>query len=158
VTGVVEWTSSDPSVARVSSLVRPGSVTTAAPGTAGLAARLGGVSGSAPLQVIADGLTGLSITAPGTLHVGSAATATATATLSGGGSQALEEDVVWSSDAPGVLGVSNAPGGRGRLLGLSAGTTTLRARTRTGLQPGAQASAVVTVTPAALRTAPLADR
>ena len=58
--------------------------------------------------------------------------------------------MVWSSDAPSVVAVSNAPGGRGRVLALAPGTTTLRAHTRAGLPP-LQASAVVTVSPAALR-------
>jgi len=153
VTGLVEWTSSEASVARVSSLVRAGWVSALGPGTTTLAAHLDGVTGSAVLQVTSDRISGLSITAPPTLTVGSGATATATAALSGGGTQGLGEDVVWSSDAPGVLAVSNAPGGRGRLVGVAPGTTTLRARTRPGLQNGAQASTVVTVGAAGLRSA-----
>ncbi len=150
VTGLVEWSSSDPTVATVSSVVRPGWVTTLRTGTTSLGARFAGLSGSAPLQVSGDSLTKLSLSAPGSLPQGSSATAIATATLSGGGSQQLGEDVVWSSDAPAVLGVSNAPGARGRLLALAPGTATVRARTRAGLPP-VQATAVVTVSAPPLR-------
>jgi len=150
VTGRVEWTSSAPTVATVSSVVRPGWTSALQPGTTLLGARLAGLSGSAPLQVVGDGVTALTVFAPGTLQQGTVATASATATLSGGGQQPLGEEVVWSSDNPGVLGVSNAPGARGLLLGLQPGTATLRARTRPGLAP-AQATAVVTVSAPALR-------
>jgi hypothetical protein len=114
-----------------------------------IGARLSGVTGAAALQVSTEGLVGLSIAAPPTLQSGAGGTAVATATLSGGGLQRLDEDVVWSSDTPAILGVSNAPGGRGRLMALAPGTTTLRARTRAGIAP-LQASAVLTVSAPAL--------
>ncbi|MGZ6132097.1 MAG: hypothetical protein ACXWLF_08730, partial [Myxococcaceae bacterium] len=149
VTPLVEWTSTDPGVALVSSIVRPGWVTTLRSGTTMIGARLPGVIGTAALQVSTEGLVGLSISAPSALQSGAGGTAVATATLSGGGEQRLDEDVVWSSDAPAILGVSNAPGGRGRLLALAPGTTTLRARTRAGIA-SLQASAVLTVSAPAL--------
>lgn len=151
VTGLVEWTSLDPSVATVSSVVRAGWLTTLRGGTTTLRARFSGLSGSASLEVLGDSLVTLSISAPGSLQIGSGAKALATATLSGGGSQALGEEIIWSSDAPAVLGVSNAPGARGRLLALAPGTATLRARTRSGL-PALQASAVVMVSTPVVRT------
>src|SRR5262249_60689197 len=83
--------------------------------------------------------------------LGATPTATAPATLSGDGTQLLGDDVVWSVDRPDILGVSNAPGARGRLLALGAGTATLQARTRSGL-PFLQATTPVSVDAAALRT------
>jgi trimeric autotransporter adhesin len=150
VTEQAEWISSDPSLATVSSVVRPGSVRALRSGAPTLTARFAGLTAGAPLQ-ISGTLIRLSVTAPGTLSVGASATATATATLSGGGTQVVADDVVWSSDDPGILGVSNAPARRGRLLAIDAGTTTLRARTRSGL-PFLQASAEVTVSAPALRS------
>lgn len=150
VTPLVEWTSADPGVAGVSSVIRPGWVTTLRPGTTTIGARLSGVIGTAVLHVSTEGLVGLSLSAPSSLQSGARAIAVATATLSGGGEQRLDEDVIWSSDAPAILGVSNAPGGRGRLLALAPGTTTLRARTRAGIAP-LQASTVLTVSAPALR-------
>jgi hypothetical protein len=153
VSGLAEWSSSDPTVATVSSAVRPGWVRALRAGATTIGARFAGLTGSASLQISSDTLTGLTVSGPGALSVGAAATAAVTATLSGGGSQTLGEEVVWSSDSPGILGVSNAPGARGRLLGLAPGTATLRARTRSGL-PSLQASMVVTVSPPGLRGPP----
>jgi hypothetical protein len=151
VTAQAEWISSDPSLATVSSVVRPGSVRVLRSGAPTLTARFAGLTAGAPLQITGGTLTRLSVTAPGTLTVGASATATATATLSGGGTQVLADDVVWSSDDPSILAVSNAPAGRGRLLAIHAGTTRLRARTRSGL-PFLEASAEVTVSAPALRS------
>ena len=151
VTALVEWSSSDPTLATISSVVRPGSITTLRAGAPTLTARFAGLSTGVPLQILSDALTRLSVTAPASLAVGASATAAVTATLSGGGAQLLGDDVVWSVDRPGVLGVSNAPGARGRLLALGPGTATLQARTRSGL-PALQATASVSVSAAALRT------
>ena len=143
VTALVEWSSSDPALATVSSVVRPGAIAAPTPAADDRRA-LRRPDRGAPLQISGDTLTRLAVTAPGDLVVGATAPATATATLSGGGMQALGDDVVWSSDSPGVLAVSNAPGARGRLLAVAPGTTTLRARTRSGL-PSLQASTSVSV-------------
>ena len=152
VTALAEWTSSDPALATISSVVRPGWVNALRTGSPMLTARFAGLSAGATLDISPDTLTQLAVTAPASLAVGASATARATATLSGGGTQVLGEDVVWSSDSPGVLGVSNAPGGRGRLLALAPGTATLRARTRSGL-PSLQATAQVSVSsPPGLRS------
>jgi len=153
VTAQAEWISSDPALATVSSVVRPGSVRALRTGTPTLIARFAGLTTGAPLPITAGTLTRLSVTAPGALSVGTSATASATATLSSGGTQVLAEDVVWSSDDPDILAVSNAPAGRGRLLAIHPGTTTLRVRTRPGL-PVLQASAAVTVSGPALRSSP----
>ena len=144
VTALVEWSSSEAALATVSSVVRPGAIAVLHSGTPTISARFAGLTASAPLQISGDTLTRLAVTAPGDLVVGATALASATATLSGGGTQALGDDVVWSSDSPGVLAVSNAPGARGRLLAVAPGTTTLRARTRSGL-PSLQASTPVSV-------------
>jgi len=151
VTAEAEWISSDPSFATVSSVVLPGSVRALRSGAPTLTARFGGLTAGAPLQITGGTLTRLSVTAPGALTVGASATATATATLSGGGTQVLADDLVWSSDDPSILAVSNAPAGRGRLLAIRPGTTTLRARTRSGL-PFLQATAQVSVSAPALRS------
>ena len=147
VTALVEWTSSDPTLATVSSLVRAGAITTLRSGTPTIAARFAGLTAGAPLKISADSLTQLTVTAPDGLTVGAVGFATATATLSNDGAQVLGDDAIWSSDDPAVLAVSNAPGLRGRLLAVGAGTTTLRARTRSGL-PSLQASTSVSVSAA----------
>ncbi|HZW87594.1 MAG TPA: hypothetical protein VFF12_00825 [Myxococcaceae bacterium] len=150
VTALVEWSSSDPTLATVSSVVRPGSVSTLRVGAPTMTARFAGLTAGVPLQIRPDALTRLSVTAPGDLSVGAADVATATATLSGGGTQLLGDDVVWSVDRPDVLGVSNAPGARGRILGVGPGTATLQARTRSGL-PALQATTSVSVSAPGLR-------
>jgi hypothetical protein len=153
VTALAEWSSSDPALATISSVVRPGAINTLRAGSPTFTARFAGLTTGAALQISSDTLTRLTVSAPGTLQLGVPATATATATLSGGGTQVLGDDVVWSTDDLGVLGVSNAPGARGRLLGLSAGTTTVRAKTRSGL-PSLQGSATVSVSAPTFRIAP----
>jgi len=152
VTGLVEWISADPTVATVSSVVRPGWMTTLRQGTTTVTGRFGGLSGGALLTATNAAPVSLAVDAPATLAAGAEGTATATATLSGGGSQVLGEDVVWSSDQPSVLAVSNAPGARGRLLGVAPGSTTVRAKTRSGL-PALQGNATVTVSGAGVRAA-----
>jgi trimeric autotransporter adhesin len=145
VTGVVEWSSSDPTLAIVSSLVRPGWLRALAPGTVVLQARLGAITGSTSLTIGGATLTSLSISAPATVTAGQAATASAVAALSGGGTQTISEDVVWSSDSPQILAVSNARGTRGALFGLAPGSATLSARARVQGSPGVVATARVTV-------------
>jgi len=151
VTALVEWSSSDPTLATVASVVRPGSVSTLRAGTPTLTAHLLGLTAGMPLRILTDTLTRLSVTAPGNLPVGGSGTATATATLSSQATQLLGDDVVWSVDHPEVLGVSNDPGARGRLLARGMGTATLQARTRSGL-PALQATASVSVGAAGLRS------
>jgi hypothetical protein len=153
VTALAEWSSSDPMLASISSLVRPGSIHALRAGSPTITARFAGLTTEAPLEISPESLTRLTVSAPGTLQAGLSATATATATLSGGSTQILRDDVVWSSDNPSVLGVSNAPGARGRLLGIAAGTTTLRAKTRSGL-PQLQGNIPVSVSAPTLRNAP----
>jgi uncharacterized protein YjdB len=151
-TALVEWSSSDPTLATVSSVVEPGVITTVRAGAPTISARFAGLTAGVPLQISGDALTRLTVAAPGALVVGAITTATAIATLSGGATQVLGDDVVWSSDDPAVLAVSNAPGARGRLLGVAAGTTTLRAKTRSGL-PQLQGSIPVSVSAPTLRAA-----
>jgi hypothetical protein len=67
------------------------------------------------------------------------------AALSAGGTQTISEDVVWSSDSPQILAVSNARGTRGALFGLAPGSATLSARARVQGSPGLAATARVTV-------------
>jgi hypothetical protein len=145
VTGVVEWSSSDPGLAVVSSLVRPGWLHARAPGTVTLQARLGAITGSTSLTIGGATLASLAISAPTVLTRGQTTSASAVATLSGGGTQTVSEDVVWSSDAPQVVAVSNSRGARGTLLGLGPGTATLRARARVQGSPALMATAAVSV-------------
>jgi len=157
VTAVADWSSSDPTLATISSLVRPGTINALRAGSPTFTARFAGLTTGAPLQISSDALTRLTVSAPGTLPAGVPATATATATLSGGDTQVLGEEVVWSTDDPSVLRVSNAPGARGRLLGIAPGTTTLRAKTRSGL-PALQGNIPVSVSAPTLRGAPSSVR
>ncbi len=130
VTPLVEWTSSDPTVATVSSVVRPGWLATLGDGSTTLQARLLGVGGTAELLVSTETLQSLSLAAPPTLQVGTGATAVATATLSGGKTQRLDEDLAL------VLGFPDDPRGveRPRRPGTAA-----RARPWNGHAPGSHA-------------------
>ena len=152
-TALAEWSSSDPTLATISSLVRPGVINTLRAGSPTFTARFAGLTTGASLQISTDTLTRLTVSAPATLQAGVPATATATATLSSGGTQILRDDVVWSTDDMGILGVSNSPGDRGRILGFRPGTTMLRAKTRSGL-PALQGNIPVSVSAPTLRSAP----
>ena len=147
VTGLAGWFSADPAVAVVSSRIRPGRVRALQPGNVVVSAQLQGISGSTTLAVSGEAITGLAVEAPPALSAGTFSTASATISLAGGGTQTVSEDVVWSSDSPGVLSVSNAPGGRGRLLAVAPGTATLRARSRIPGASGLQATTMVSVGP-----------
>lgn len=147
VTALAAWFSADPTVAVVSSWIRPGRVRAVKPGSVLVSAQLQGVTGSTTLGVGGQAILGLSVDAPSSLHAGTFSQASASISLSGGGTQTVSENVVWSSDSPDVLSVSNAPGGRGRLLAIAPGTATLRARSRISGATGFEDTALVTVGP-----------
>jgi len=151
ITGLVGWSSSDSTVVTVSSRVRPGRIRALKAGSAVVSAALQGVTGTTTVQVSGQVVTALGVDAPASLLAGTPGTATASITLSGGGTQPVSENVVWSSDLPNVLSVSNAPGGRGRLLAIAPGTATLKAKSRIPGATGFEATAIVTVSPAQIR-------
>jgi hypothetical protein len=154
VTGLASWFSANPAVAVVSSRIRPGRVRALQPGSLVVSAQLQGISGGTTLSVSGQAITGLAAEAPSTLSAGTFSRASATITLAGGGTQTVSENVVWSSDSPDVLSVSNAPGGRGRLAAIAPGTATVRAQSRIPGASGFQATTVVTVGPAQILRGP----
>jgi YVTN family beta-propeller protein len=146
-TGSVTWSSSVAGVASVSNT--PGSnglATTVTPGSTTITATLGGISGSTNLTVTAATLVSLGVTpANPTIAKGLQSQFVAIGTYTDSSTQILTAQVQWSSSDPTVATVSNALGYDGLGVGLNPGSVTISATLA-----GASASAVLTVTPAAL--------
>ncbi len=147
VTEQADWTSSDNSIASVSTLgTGRGLVSGIKPGTVTVTAAFGGKSAKASVVVSPATLTALAI-APldPTLAKGTTQQMKATGTYSDGSIQDVTRQVVWSMATPSIASVSNASGEQGLVTGLSPGETTLTATllSRT-------AKTTVTVTPATL--------
>jgi trimeric autotransporter adhesin len=146
-TGSVTWSSSVAGVASVSNT--PGSnglATTVTAGLTTITATLGGISGSTNLTVTAATLVSLGVTpANPTIAKGLQSQFVAIGTYTDSSTQILTAQVQWSSSDPTVATVSNALGYDGLGVGLNPGSVTISATLA-----GASASAVLTVTPAAL--------
>jgi uncharacterized protein YjdB len=150
-TAAVAWSSSQPSVASISSATGSAGLATAlAAGTTTITATVAGVSATATLMVTTTTLKSLAITpAAPTLANGTSLAFVATGTYADGTTRALTGSVTWSSSDAGVATVSNAAGTRGVATAASAGTTTI-----TAIDPatGITATASLTVTASALVT------
>ncbi len=145
----VSWSSADTTKATVStSAGSEGLVLARAQGTALISATALGVTGSVSFTVSAAALQGLDVT-PATASVprGLAQGFVATGHFSDGTSAPITETATWSTTAPSIATVSNAPGTRGHTTALLEGTTTISAALS-----GFSASASLTVSPAALTT------
>lgn len=122
-TGSVTWSSSSAAVASVSSA---GLATALTAGTTQITATLGGVSGSAALEVSTVSITSISV-APArlTLPIGVRTAYVATALLSDGSARDITTAVSWSSSTPAIASVSllNA----GLVTAQSVGTTAITA-------------------------------
>ncbi len=142
VSASVEWSSATPTVATVNT---QGRVNSLSAGTTVISAQLGALSTQATFSVSSLIISSLAISSLGTtLSVGFQQTAKAIATLSNGSTLDVSEDVLWSSLNASVLSVQNA-NPKGRVLALSAGTTSVRAQLAS-----LQATQSVTVTIATL--------
>lgn len=136
-TSSVNWTSSIPGIAGVSS---GGAVVGKGVGTATINATFSSVTGVASLTVTPAVIVALKIS-PATLSllISNSSQFKAIATLSDGTTQNITGTVTWSTGTPNILNVTDG----GLVTGVQVGAGTLLARTTSG----SKASASVTVTP-----------
>lgn len=150
ITAQVAWSTAAPTVAAFVTASQPSRVSGLAPGTATLTATLNGVSATTQLTVSPASVTSLAIT-PATPAVtkGQSSQLGVQGTLSDGTTQELTFDVDWTSSAPNVATIGNAPGSKGLSQALLVGTTTI---TATFSFNGVSGTTLLTVTPATLQS------
>jgi trimeric autotransporter adhesin len=128
-TSAVTWSSSNSTVGAISNA--PGTAGLAAalsPGLTTITATLNGVSGSTALTVAAATLVTIGVTPSGsTLAKGLTAALKATGTFTDGSAHDLTASVTWSSSAPAVATVANAPSPSGLVTALDVGSTQIMA-------------------------------
>jgi hypothetical protein len=146
-TQFVLWTSSNPAVASISfASGSEGLARGLSSGTTTIGATFGGMSGSTQLTVTNAALVSIAVAPVNPrLPVGYRRSFTATGTFTDGSTLDLSTQVVWSSANALVAAISNAAGSNGLASGLSAGTTTIRAKLS-----GVTGSTVLTVSNASL--------
>ncbi|MDP3157348.1 MAG: Ig-like domain-containing protein [Archangium sp.] len=129
-TAQATWTSSDASRVAVSSQgANRGEVNALSQGSADVRASVGGKSGSTQVTVSAAVLTAIDLSPLSTrIPLGVSVRFGATGRFSDGTTADLTTQVTWSSSAPSVASVSNAPGTEGEVRALSLGTTQLTAQ------------------------------
>lgn len=143
VSSQVTWSSSDPTVATISS---SGLAQTLKTGTTTISASYMGQSIGTPLTVTAATVTALAVTpANASLAKGSSRAYTATATFTDRTTQDVTNDANWTSTTTSVATVGNAAGSKGRVTAVSVGSSTIGASFG-----GASGSTGVTVTAATL--------
>ncbi len=121
ITASVTWSSSNTSVATISS---GGDATAAAAGNTTITATLGSISGSAALTVNPPALVSIAVTAPNSsIAVGATDQFTATGTYSDGSTKNLTTLVTWSSSNTSVATIASS----GIVTAKAAGTTTITA-------------------------------
>jgi uncharacterized protein YjdB len=146
-TASVVWSSSNTSVATISSAVGSTGLATAVDaGSSTITAASGSISGTTTLTVNPASLVSVAVTPtnPG-IAKGTNKQFTATGTYSDNTTQNLTASVVWSSSNTAVATISNAAGSNGLASAAGTGTTTITATT--GSISGTTA---LTVTPASL--------
>ena len=124
ITDLVNWSSSNPSICTISAA---GLAACVALGITQITATLGSASDSTYVAV--GPIISIAVT-PADANIASNGTQqyTATATFQGGAQQNITDIVVWSSSAPGVATISNAPGTIGlATAGSGTGVTTITA-------------------------------
>jgi 6-phosphogluconolactonase (cycloisomerase 2 family) len=146
-TSMVAWTSSNPSIASISSSgATAGTATAVAAGSATITATLSGVSGTTTLTVTAAALVSIAVTPPTpSIANGTTQQFVATGTYTDGTTLPITATAAWTSSAVGVASISNAAGQQGLAKGLSLGSTTITATLN-----GVSGSTLLTVTPAIL--------
>jgi trimeric autotransporter adhesin len=146
-TAAVIWSSSDATVAAVSSNSGSAGLASALkPGSTTITATYGGVSGSTMLTVSAATLVSIGVTpANPSLAKGLKNQFTAMGTYTDNSTQNLTTTALWSSSDPTIASVSNAPGFEGAGTALNTGTVTV-----TATMGAIQGSSSLTVTSATL--------
>jgi uncharacterized protein YjdB len=147
ITALVTWASSDTSVATVSNAAgSAGRATGAGVGTAHITASLGGVTGTADLDVTAATLLGLSVmpSAP-TIPVGARQQLAAIGSYSDGSTQNLTAQATWGSSDPSVATVSSAAATAGSVTAVAVGQADIQVTCG-----GQTATAHLVITPAAV--------
>jgi hypothetical protein len=165
ITGQATWTSSDPTVAQVTTGGgMRGQATALSEGTTTIEATFQGLSGSATLTVSSATLTRIQITpfSP-TLFVGFVTQFTATGIYSDNSTRDLTPLATWTSNAPTIAAVSNAAASRGQVTPLAAGMAAIQAAFQgvTGTDAVLVSDATlgsITVTPADVTLAPAASQ
>ena len=147
VTQQATWSTGDTSVLTVVATgASAGLATAQAPGTTRITARVGTITGTTSVTVIAVPLTSITVTpATATIAVNGTKTLTATGNYANGTTADLTNSVTWSSSNNAVLSVSNAIGSRGLATGLAVGTANAQAAFQ-----GVTGIATVTVSAAVL--------
>jgi hypothetical protein len=122
-TGSATWTSSDPTVATISSQGKAtGVAVSTTPVT--ITARFSGVSGSTALTVTSATLASIGVTpATSSIAKGTSQQFTAVGTYTDDTSLDLTDSVTWSSSDAAVASISNASGSRGKATGAAVGGT-----------------------------------
>jgi len=146
-TGLADWTSSDPAVVTISNDVdTPGLATAVAPGETAITATFGAASATADVTVTEGAFSSLEITPVSPdLADGFSLQFTATASFSDNTSEDVTEQAVWSSSDQAVATVSNAAGEAGLARAERVGVTQITASFQ-----GQEAVTTLTVTNAAL--------
>lgn len=154
VTAQANFTSSQPTVASVSTSGVRGVVSALSAGTADITARFGALSATAPVVVTAAALQSLEVTPRMVTLSGSGVVLLrARGTYTDGSQSDVTEQALWSSDDAAIAVVSNAAGARGEVRGLNGGTTAVFAqlgglRARADLTVQAATLASIEVAPA----------
>jgi hypothetical protein len=128
-TGTVLWSTTAPAIATISNAAGSrGLATTLAVGPTDVVATSGAVTGSTTLTVTAAVLVAIDITpALPTVSSGRDLSLTAIGRFSDASTQDLTETATWASSVETVATVSNAPGLRGVVHGVAAGTSHITA-------------------------------
>ncbi len=131
ITNQVTWTSSNTSAATISNVAGSRGLATT-PSFTGfrsttITATLGAISGNTTLNVNGATVTAVTVNPTITITVGSTYQMSAVATLSDGGTLDATESATWTSTATIRVTVSNSVGYQGRVTGISAGTSSVRA-------------------------------
>jgi uncharacterized protein YjdB len=131
VSSLVEWSSSDTSIASVDNTVgNKGSITTLRTGSFVIAATHSGtgLKGKADLQVIDSVLESITVTPPHpTLYIGKMKQFTAVGSYSNGSEKTITERVKWSSSDPTISSVRNSTGREGLANSHAVGKVTITA-------------------------------
>ncbi|MSP92364.1 MAG: hypothetical protein EXR79_11265 [Myxococcales bacterium] len=147
VTGAALWNASDPGVlAIVQGGVQAGLATALAAGSSLATASFGGQTGTTAVTVLPIHLTSLAVE-PASLQLpaGTSAALVAKGTWSDKSVSDLTQSVAWTSSSPAVATVANAPGKKGKVDAVHAGTATV-----TATFAGKAAGVAITVTAATL--------
>jgi hypothetical protein len=141
ITAQVVWQSSEPAIAQVNG----GQVTGMSEGSTEVVASLSGVEDRADIAVTAAVLRSLEIVPDShTVAVGTFADFTVNGTYSDGSVQPLTAAVTWQTADTSVAHISNSDGSRGRVTGLTQGSTAVTA-TLNGVQDEATVSVTAAV-------------